>query len=72
MTGYENAVDERLVTLVSMTLMIFLALPGASFSLWKALNGKWTTLRSRRVSRRNRETGEKLKKYCEIDMRKFR
>jgi len=69
---YGNAADLRSVLLVCMTLMSILMFPGISSGLWKTLNGKWIMQRAGRLFRKKRERGEKLKKYCVIDMRKSR
>ena len=72
MIVYGNAADLRSVLLVCMTFMSILMFPGISSGLWKTLNGKWITHRERRLCRRKRENQGRLKKYCVIDMRKFR
>lgn len=72
MIGYGNAADLRSVLLICTTLMTFLTFPRIFFSFWETLNGMWTMYKSRRICKRKKETEEKLKKYCEIDMRKFR
>ena len=72
MNGSGCAVDLKTLLVVCMALMTFFAYPGITFNLWKTLNGVWITYRSKKVMRRKKLTGEKLKKYCEIDMRRPR
>lgn len=43
-----------------------------SFILWKSVMKRWSLFQSKKIMKRTRKTEEKLKKYWEIDMRKFK
>ena len=51
--------------------MLFL-FPGFSLFLWKSLARKWTLTVEKKMIKRTRTAEDKLKKYWEIDMRKFK
>ncbi len=72
MTMNGNVPDIRALLLVCMSLTGLLTFPGISCSLWKVLNNDWAVRMARKLWRRKREAGAKLKKYSVIDMRKFR
>jgi hypothetical protein len=46
--------------------------PDFSLILWKGLMKKWTLTEQKWIMKRNSAAEEKLKKYWEIDMRKFK
>lgn len=52
-------------------IMLFM-LPDLSSILWRSLVKKWTLAGEKMMTRRTRAAEEKLKKYWEIDMRKFK
>jgi len=52
--------------------IILFMFPDLSLILWKSLIRKWTMTGGKLIMKRNRTAGEKLKKYWEIDMRKFK
>ena len=60
-----------ILTIQSVAIMIFM-FPDFSFILWKSLMKRWSLVQSRKIMKRTRKTEEKLKKYWEIDMRKFK
>ncbi len=62
----------RSFLMVWMTLAFFLAFPGSSHRFWHCLKGLWLSHLSRNTARRKRAAEAKLKKYCRIDLRKFR
>jgi len=51
--------------------MLFM-FPDFSLILWKSLIKKWTLTEEKMMIKRTRAAEEKLKKYWEIDMRKFK
>ena len=59
--------------LIVQTLFImFLMFPDFSLLLWKSIIKKWTLTEEKIMTKRTRTAEEKLKKYWEIDMRKFK
>jgi len=72
MNGYGSPAGLKTLFAVCMTFVTLFACPGISSDLWRTLNGAWTAHRLKKVLRRKKVTGEKLKKYCEIDMKKLR
>ncbi len=64
--------DSRLIILIAMTFMSYLAFPGISADLWQGLRGNLTARRTKKICRRKKEREERLKKYWEIDMRNFK
>ena len=59
--------------LISQIIFIILFMsPDLSLILWKSLIRKWTMTGGKLITKRNKTAGEKLKKYWEIDMRKFK
>ena len=52
-------------------IMLFM-FPNLSLILWKSLMKKWTLTGEKMIMKRTRAAEEKLKKYWEIDMRKFK
>ena len=59
--------------LIVQTLFIMLfMLPDFSLLLWKIIIKKWTLTGEKMMTKRTRAAEEKLKKYWEIDMRKFK
>ena len=60
------------VLIVQTIFIILFLFPDFSFILWRRLMKKWTLTEEKRIMKRNRTAEEKLKKYWEIDMRKFK
>ena len=60
------------VLFVQTIFIILFMFPDFSLILWKGLMKKWTLTEEKRLLKRNRAADEKLKKYWEIDMRKFK
>jgi len=59
--------------LIVQTIFIMLFMfPDFSLILWKSLIKKWTLTEEKMMIKRTRAAEEKLKKYWEIDMRKFK
>ena len=59
--------------LIVQTIFIMLLMfPDLSLILWKSLMKKWTLTGEKIKMKRTRAAEEKLKKYWEIDMRKFK
>jgi len=59
--------------LIVQTLFIMLLMfPDFSLLLWKSIIKKWTLAEEKIMTKRTRAAEEKLKKYWEIDMRKFK
>jgi len=46
--------------------------PDLSLFLWKSLAKKWTLTGEKKIIKRTKTAEDKLKKYWEIDMRKFK
>ena len=57
--------------LQAVVIMLFM-FPDFSFILWKSVMKKWSLFQGKQFLKRTRKTEEKLKKYWEIDMRKFK
>jgi hypothetical protein len=72
MNEYGSPADLKTLFAVCMAFVTLFAYPGISSDLWRTLNGVWNTHRSGKVLRRKKVAGEKLKKYCVIDMKKLR
>ena len=60
------------VLIVQTIFIILFLFPDFSFILWRRLMKKWTLTEEKRIMKLNRTAEEKLKKYWEIDMRKFK
>ena len=59
--------------LIVQTIFIMLLMfPDLSLILWRGLMKTWTMTNAKMIMKRNRTAEEKLKKYWEIDMRKFK
>ena len=59
--------------LIAQTIFIMLLMfPDLSLILWRGLMKTWTMTNAKMIMKRNRTAEEKLKKYWEIDMRKFK
>jgi hypothetical protein len=67
--GINNYSSVLIVQTIFIMLFLF---PDFSLLLWKSLIKKWTLTGEKRIMKRNRTAEEKLKKYWEIDMRKFK
>lgn len=66
-TNHYNA-----VLIVQTIFIMLLMFPDLSLILWKNLMKKWTLTGEKIIMKRTRAAEEKLKKYWEIDMRKFK
>jgi len=66
-TNHYNA-----VLIVQTIFIMLLMFPDLSLILWKSLMKKWTLTGEKIIMKRTRAAEEKLKKYWEIDMRKFK
>jgi hypothetical protein len=65
--------DNYSAALIVQTIFIMLFMfPDFSLLLWKSLMKKWTLAGEKIIMKRTRAAEEKLKKYWEIDMRKFK
>ncbi|HEX8949147.1 MAG TPA: hypothetical protein VF790_09310 [Dissulfurispiraceae bacterium] len=64
--------DWRVVLALQMTLMMLFLSPGISLGLWRTLSRKWARRSSGALAKKRRRAEEKLKRYWEIDMRKFK
>jgi hypothetical protein len=60
------------VLLIQAIFIMLFMFPDYSLILWKVLAKKWTLTGEKRIMKRRRASGEKIKKYWEIDMRKFK
>lgn len=59
--------------LITQAIFIMLLMfPDFSLLLWKSIVNKWALAGEKLMIRRSRTAEEKLKKYWEIDMRKFK
>ena len=70
--GPQVANNYSTVVMAQIIFIILFMFPDLSLILWKSLIRKWTMTGGKLLSKRNKTTGEKLKKYWEIDMRKFK
>jgi len=60
------------VLLIQTIFIILFMFPDFSLLLWKNIAKKWTLSGEERAIKRNKAAKEKIKKYWEIDMRKFK
>jgi len=60
------------VLIVQTIFIMLLMFPDFSLVIWKSLIKKWTLTEEKMVMKRTKTAEEKLKKYWEIDMRKFK
>lgn len=60
------------VLLIQTIFIILFMFPDFSLILWKILVKKWTLAGKKITMNRSRSAEEKIKKYWEIDMRKFK
>lgn len=60
------------VLAAQIIFMMLFMLPDFSSILWKSLVKKWDLAGEKMMTRRARAAEEKLKKYWEIDMSKFK
>ena len=70
--GPQVANNYSTVLLAQIVFIILFMFPELSLVLWKRLIKKWTMTGGKMMIKRNRAAGEKLKKYWEIDLRKFK
>ena len=61
-----------IVLLIQTIFIILFMFPDSSLLLWKNLAKKWTLSGEKRAIKRSKAAKEKIKKYWEIDMRKFK
>jgi len=65
--------DNYSAALIVQTIFIMLFMfPDFSLLFWKSIIKKWTLTGEKIMAKRTRAAEEKLKKYWEIDMRKFK
>lgn len=55
-----------------LTIVLYLLSPVVSMELWQTLARRWRLHRSRAQEKRSRKSKEKLKRYWELDMTKFK
>ena len=60
------------VLIIQTILIMLFMFPDFSCILWRSLMKKWTLTEEKRILKRSRTAEEKLKKYWEIDMKKFK
>jgi hypothetical protein len=60
------------VLIAQIIFIMLLMFPDFSLLLWKSIIKKWTLTGEKMMTKRTRAAEEKLKKYWEIDMRKFK
>lgn len=60
------------ILLMQTIFIVLFMFPDFSIILWKNLMKKWALTGEKRIMKRNRAAEEKIKKYWEIDMRKFK
>ena len=70
--GPQSVNNYGAVLIVQTIVIILFIFPDFSLILWKSLMKKWTLAEQKRIMKRNSAADEKLKKYWEIDMRKFK
>jgi len=70
--GPQLTINYSSVLIAQIIFIILFMFPDVSFILWRSLMKKWTMTGEKMIIKRNRAAGEKLKKYWEIDMRKFK
>lgn len=70
--GPQIANNYSAVLIARIIFIILFMFPDISLILWKSLIRKWTMTGGKLITKRNKTAGEKLKKYWEIDMRKFK
>ena len=60
------------VLLIQTIFIMLFLFPDFSLILWKNLAKTWTLTGEKRIIKRHKTAEEKIKKYWEIDMRKFK
>ena len=60
------------VLIAQIIFIILFMFPDLSLILWRGLMKKWTLTTEKMIMKRSKAAEEKLKKYWEIDMRKFK
>lgn len=70
--GPQVANNYSAVLIVQTIFIMLFMFPDFSLLLWKGLIKKWTLTEEKMMMKRTRATEAKLKKYWEIDMRKFK
>ena len=67
-----QGINNPSVLIVQVIFIMLFMFPDFSFTLWRSLMKKWTLTEEKRILKRSRTAEEKLKKYWEIDMKKFK
>ena len=67
-----QGINNPSVLIVQVVFIMLFMFPDFSFILWRSLMKKWTLTEEKRILKRSRTAEEKLKKYWEIDMKKFK
>ena len=60
------------VLIVQTIFILLFMFPDFSLILWRSLAKKWTLTGEKKIIKRTKTAEDKLKKYWEIDMRKFK
>ena len=60
------------ILIAQIIFIILFMFPDLSLILWRSIMKKWTLTGEKMMMKRTRAAEEKLKKYWEIDMRKFK
>ena len=72
MHEYATASHWGVVLAAHLTLLILLMSPRIPFQLWHSISKRWAANRSRMLAKKSRRSEERLKRYWEIDMRRFK
>lgn len=64
--------DYSSALIAQIIFIILFMFPDLSLILWKSIMKKWSLTGEKIMMKRTRAAEEKLKKYWEIDMRKFK
>lgn len=70
--GPQVTINYSCVLIAQIIFILLFMFPDLSLILWKSLMKKWTLTGGEMIVKRNRAAKEKLKKYWEIDVRKFK
>jgi hypothetical protein len=65
-------INYNTVLLIQTIFIILFMFPDLSLLLWKNLAKKWTLSLGNSILKRNLAAEKKVKKYWEIDLRKFK
>ena len=60
------------ILIAQIIFIILFMFPDLSLILWRSIMKKWTLTGEKMMMKRTRAAEEKLKKYWEIDMKKFK